>query len=102
MKFQELNAAVIHWAEARDIIAHSKPQSQLLKSVSELGELCDAEIKHDLDGIIDGIGDVLVTLIIYAEMKGLLIEGCLESAYDAIKHRKGRLSPSGVFVKEEQ
>ncbi|NBP03636.1 MAG: hypothetical protein EBU90_26785 [Proteobacteria bacterium] len=100
MKFQELNDAVIRWAEARDILANSKPEIQLLKCVSELGELSDAEIKHDLAGIIDGVGDVLVTLIIYAEMKGLLLEGCLESAYDTIKDRKGRLSPSGVFVKD--
>lgn len=27
---------------------------------------------------------------------------CLASAYDAIRYRKGTLTPEGVFVKEEQ
>lgn len=95
-----LNSAVIAWAEARQIIPNAKPATQLGKTVSELGELFDAEIKGDTAGIVDGIGDVLVTLIIYANLHGLTLEGCLAAAYDEIKDRKGTLLPNGVFVKE--
>jgi hypothetical protein len=51
--------------------------------------------------IADGIGDVLVTLILFAKLSDLNIRGCLESAYDTIKDRKGTLMPNGVFVKEK-
>jgi NTP pyrophosphatase (non-canonical NTP hydrolase) len=97
----ELISAVEQWARDRQIIPNSNPLSQLLKTVSELGELADATLKGDGDGVIDGVGDVLVTLIIYANLQGLTLEECLSSAYDTIKDRKGTLTPEGVFVKHE-
>ena len=101
MTFDELVENVERWAGDRGLLAHSSPQSQLLKTVSELGELSDATIKGVMDDVVDGVGDVLVTLIIYARLQGLSVTACLASAYETIKDRKGRLSPGGVFVKEE-
>jgi len=97
----ELISAVEQWARDRQIIPNSNPLSQLMKTVSELGELADATLQGDGDGVIDGVGDVLVTLIIYANLQGLTLEECLASAYDTIKDRKGKLTPEGVFVKHE-
>jgi NTP pyrophosphatase (non-canonical NTP hydrolase) len=101
MTWDELITAVEQWAEARQIIPNSTPEAQLLKCMSELGELADARLKHDMLEIADGIGDVLVTLILFAKLSDLNIRGCLESAYDTIKDRKGTLMPNGVFVKEK-
>ena len=98
--WSELIANVERWAADRGIIQHSTPSAQLLKTMSELGELADATNKSDTNGIIDGIGDVLVTLIIYSRLQGYEIEDCLRSAYETIKDRKGRLTADGVFVKE--
>ena len=67
--------------------------------VSEVGELCDAIIKDDKNGQIDGIGDVLVTLIILANQLGYDVEDCLEVAYNEIKNRKGE-TINGTFIKE--
>lgn len=99
--FEQVAADVEQWAEDRGIIPHSTPQAQLMKTVSELGELADATLKHDVAGIVDGVGDVLVTLIIYSRTQGISITAALESAYDVIKHRRGRLTAEGIFVKEE-
>ena len=71
-----------------------------MKTVSELGELADATLKSDSSGVVDGVGDVLVTLILYCELSGVCITECLASAYDTIKDRKGTLTPEGIFVKE--
>lgn len=101
MKINELIGGVKKWAEDRKIIPNSTPMAQLLKTMSELGELADATLKHDRPGIIDGIGDVLVTLIIYSALQGVAIEDALDSAYTTIKDRKGTLTPEGVFVKDE-
>ena len=98
--FQELELDVLRWAEARKIIPNSSSQVQALKLVSEVGELCDALIKKDRDGVIDGLGDALVVLIILADIEGLNLLSCLESAYDEIKDRRGILQPNGVFIKE--
>lgn len=96
----ELN--VLRWAEERGIIRHAKPHSQLMKAVSEMGELCDAEIKGDKAKIIDGVGDVIVCLINYCALHDLDMNRCLESAYDDIKGRKGQLLENGTFVKDMQ
>ena len=98
--FQELELDVLRWAEARQIIPNSSSQVQALKLVYEVGELCDALIKKDRDGVIDGIGDALVVLIILADMERLDLLSCLKSAYDEIKDRRGTLQANGVFIKE--
>ncbi len=101
MSYEDTIYAVERWAEDRHIIPNSTPLAQLMKTVSELGELADATLKSDLDGIEDGVGDVLVTLIIYARLQGISLHECLAGAYNTIKDRKGTLTPEGVFVKEE-
>lgn len=98
--YGEAEIAVIRWAEERGIIPNATPASQLLKAVSELGELCDAEGKGNLPGIKDGVGDVVVCLINYCALRDLSLVDCLIEAYAQIKDRKGRLMPDGTFVKE--
>lgn len=102
MTFEELELKVTQWAEARQIIPNSNPRTQLLKTMSELGELADALLKSDSEGVIDGFGDVLVTLILCAKLydPGLNMAHCLGAAYDTIKDRRGTLTPEGIFVKE--
>lgn len=97
----DLVEKVEQWGEERLITVNSTPQAQLLKCVSELGELADATLKDDRREIVDGLGDVLVTLVMYAATQRLDLAHCLECAYDEIKDRKGYLTPEGVFVKEE-
>lgn len=102
MTFEELELKVERWAEARQIIPNSNPRTQLLKTMSELGELADALLKSDSEGVIDGFGDVLVTLILCAKLynPGLTMAHYLNAAYNTIKDRKGTLTPEGIFVKE--
>jgi len=101
MSWNIVELDVIRWAEARGIIANSDSKTQLLKAVSEMGELADAIIKRDRPTIIDSIGDVLVCLIVVGALEDLDLTRCLESAYLQIKDRKGTLLPGGVFLKEE-
>lgn len=101
MSFEILEASVLHWAKEREIIPGSSPETQLLKTMSELGELADALIKGGAEGVEDGIGDVLVTLIIVANLMGYSPVQCLQHAYTNIKNRRGSTGANGVFVKEE-
>lgn len=102
MTFNELEEKVLQWAKDRQIIPNSNPTAQLMKTMSELGELADATLKNDVEGIIDGVGDVLVTLLLYCELQRICPVACLHSAYDQIKDRKGTLTPEGIFVKEPE
>jgi NTP pyrophosphatase (non-canonical NTP hydrolase) len=86
------------WAEDRELL-DKDPKVQILKTFSEMGELSDALIKRDMMGIVDGIGDVLVTLIILARQEGLHVEDCLNHAYNEIKDRTGR-TVNGTFIKD--
>ena len=100
MSYAHVEMRIIQWAEARKIIPNSTPEVQLLKAMSELGELADATIKKDKEAIIDGVGDVMVCLINYCALQDLNLVDCMEVAYDQIKNRRGTLLPNGVFQKE--
>jgi len=98
--FHELKHLVEEWARARKIIPYATTSAQLMKAVSEIGELADAEGKKNMLAIRDGVGDVLVCLINYCALHQIDIVECLADAYDEIKDRKGMLMPDGTFVKE--
>lgn len=100
MNFEELNNLIIKWASDRKIIPNATTTAQLLKAISEIGELADAENKNDMPGIVDGVGDVIVCLINYCALRQINIIDCLAAAYEEIKDRKGTLMPNGMFVKE--
>ena len=98
--YAALESDIVRWAEARKIIPNSNPSTQLLKAVSEIGELADATIKGSREDAMDAVGDVLVCLINYCALQDFNLVDCLEIAYDSIKHRKGTLLANGVFVKD--
>jgi len=100
MSYADIEIKIIQWAEARKIIQNSNPESQLLKAVSEMGELADATIKNDQEAIVDAIGDVMVCLVNYCALQDINLVDCMEVAYDQIKNRKGTLLPNGVFKKD--
>jgi hypothetical protein len=100
MRFDEVHQKVLQWAYDRQIIPNSNPTAQLMKTMSELGELADATLKGQQAEIEDGVGDVLVTLILYCALAGIDPIQCLEGAYKTIKDRKGKLTPEGIFVKD--
>ena len=99
MSYANIEIKVIQWAEARLIIPNAKPHTQLMKAVSEMGELCDAELKGNMSMVKDGVGDVLVCLINYCALKDINLVSCIEEAYEQIKDRKGTTLPDGTFVK---
>ena len=76
-----------------------RPQDQLVKTMEELGEVANGISKNKPEMIKDGIGDTVVTLVCLAQRCGLDFEECVQTAYDEIKDRKGKMI-DGVFVKE--
>ena len=67
--------------------------------MEEAGEVGRAILKQDDAEIKDGIGDMVVVLTNLAELCGLTIEECVESAYDVISKRTGKME-NGTFVKD--
>jgi NTP pyrophosphatase (non-canonical NTP hydrolase) len=100
MSYADVEMKIIQWAEARKIIPNSSPETQLLKAMSELGELADATIKKDKEDVMDAVGDTMVCLINYCALQDINLVDCMQIAYDTIKNRTGTLLPNGVFVKD--
>ena len=98
--FEELKEKVLDWARERDILQHGSAIAQLTKTEEEVAELREALEKHDIVEMVDAYADVLITLIIGAELAGLDLIDCLEVGYEEIKDRKGKLNEDGIFVKE--
>tara|TARA_B110000503_G_scaffold10389_1_gene14060 strand:+ start:1843 stop:2145 length:303 start_codon:yes stop_codon:yes gene_type:complete len=99
MDYFELEAVVETWAQEKGIFAKATPMAQALKTLEETTELCTAINNDDRTEIIDAIGDIMVTLIIQAKMQNLSLEECLESAYNVITKRTGKMV-NGQFVKD--
>lgn len=87
------------WASAKGILTNGTVEKQALKTLEECGELVLAVGQNNKDEIIDSIGDILVTLIIQCEMQDLRLEDCLESAYNVISKRTGKMV-NGTFIKD--
>lgn len=73
---------------------------QFSKQVEETGEVAAALCRDNTDALRDGIGDVVVTLVILAQQNNMTLQECLEQAYGEIKDRKGAMSKDGSFIKE--
>jgi|SRR5690554_1177421 len=71
MTFQEFKAGVEQWAQDRGIYEHSTTEAQLMKALSELGELADAIIKGDDEALKDAVGDIAVCVVNAAHMEGV-------------------------------
>ena len=100
MDYFELEVAVEQWAADKGILEKATPMAQALKTLEECTELCTSINANDREEIIDAIGDIMVTLIIQAKMQDLSLEECLESAYNVITKRTGKMI-NGQFVKDK-
>lgn len=96
----ELIEKVKQWADDKGILSKATPLRQQEKTEEEVQELRDAIAESNLPEIKDAIGDITVTLIIQAEMQGLDFQDCLQSAYDVISKRTGKMI-NGQFVKDK-
>jgi NTP pyrophosphatase (non-canonical NTP hydrolase) len=97
--YYELEALVIAWATQKGILNNGTPRAQAMKTWEETDELIQAIENDDREEIIDALGDILVTIIIQAEMQGLSLTECLNSAYNVISKRTGKMV-DGQFIKD--
>ena len=95
----ELVKLVEEWAVNKEL-DKAESSKQFLKVSEEVGEVAAALARSDKEMLKDGIGDVVVTLIILALQNGMDIQDCLNTAYDEIKGRTGK-TVNCVFVKSE-
>ncbi|WKT75597.1 MazG-like family protein [Lysinibacillus fusiformis] len=93
----ELIKQVEQWSIAKGLVK-AESSKQFLKVVEEVGEVAAALARNDKNALCDGIGDVIVTLIILAQQNDMDLHDCLNTAYDEIKNRTGKMI-DGVFVK---
>ena len=100
MTFENNIARIQEWAQNAGIYEHSTVQAQVLKGVSEMGELADAVIKGDLGAAEDAYGDVIVCLVNAAYMQGINIADAFAKVADIVTARKGRMVAGGAFVKD--
>ncbi|WP_240068626.1 MazG-like family protein [Enterococcus faecalis] len=94
----ELVKLIEKWAREKNLDI-ADPEKQMLKVVEEVGEVAAALARNNKNDLRDGIGDVVVTLVILAMQNDMDLYECLNQAYNEIKDLKGK-NVNGVFVKE--
>jgi len=87
------------WANEKGIYNKGDIKTQFLKLQEESGELANSILKDNDIEFIDAIGDCVVVLTNLAKLKGYKIEDCINSAYEVIKNRKGKMH-NGTFLKD--
>jgi NTP pyrophosphatase (non-canonical NTP hydrolase) len=87
------------WATERGIYDKGNSHTQYVKLIEEAGELAQALLNKDAYEVKDAIGDMVVVLTNLAALEGMQIENCIDSAYNEIKSRKGKMT-NGTFVKQ--
>lgn len=116
MKYDELEDLVIAWADEKGILDKATPLAQARKTEEEVNELLEAcvaqhggfatftnskgKLVSTEEELKDALGDILVTIIIGSELQGLSLLDCLQSAYDIISKRSGKMV-DGQFVKDK-
>ncbi len=125
----ELVEKIKDWAENRGLYEKGDALTQFCKLSEEFGELGKAIMNKDEDEFSDAIGDMFVVMTNLVELSNTYfdkersksyyedvigdggsqmlihneewnsIEFCIQSAYDVIKNRKGKMK-NGTFVKE--
>lgn len=100
MKLDKEFDSIRKWAFDKGIYAAGDPKTQYIKLLEETGELAKAILKNDDIEFIDAIGDCVVVLTNLAALKGYTIEECINSAYDVIAKRTGKME-NGTFVKDK-
>ena len=88
------------WAETRGLYDKGNTMTQYVKLQEEAGELAKALLKDDQPEVIDAIGDMVVVLTNLAHQRGVYIEECIQTAYEVISKRTGKMI-NGTFVKDE-
>jgi len=99
-KSQMMFNRIRSWAETRGLYEKGNVMVQYVKLQEEAGELAKALLKDDQPEVIDAIGDMVVVLTNLAHQRGVYIETCIQSAYEVINKRTGKMI-NGTFVKDE-
>ncbi|HFK2848500.1 MazG-like family protein [Enterococcus faecalis] len=94
----ELVKLVEEWAKEKRL-DKAESEKQMLKVIEEVGEVGASLARNNENDLRDGIGDVVVTLVILAMQNNMDLYECLNQAYSEIKNRQGEMV-NGVFVKE--
>lgn len=98
------NKLIRDWASERGITgSNGLVRTQQLKFMSELGEFCDAEIKHNMPEVVDAIGDMYVVAInaatiYYRERTRCDVTETLYDHIDAIMLSANTLSDAFVVL----
>ena len=115
MNFEQLEELVVQWADDKGILEKATPLAQIEKTIEEVNETHEAILSQYIgakeyrnkkgkicntdEEILDGFGDILVTVIIGCKMQGIKPTDALEAAYNIISKRTGKMV-AGVFVKD--
>ena len=99
-KSKSIFSDIRKWARVRGIYDSGDQKTQYIKLQEEAGELAKAILNKDKAEVEDAIGDMVVVLTNLAELSELRIEDCIDSAYNEISNRKGKMI-NGTFVKTD-
>lgn len=97
---KDIESNITEWANERGIFESATPKDQFTKLVEEVGEVAECISKsRPVDEFELELGDLYVTMVLLAHMKGTTVESAANSAYAKIMNRSGKMV-DGIFIKD--
>lgn len=100
MKMKNEFEPIRNWAQQKGILDKGDVKTQYIKFQEEAGELAKSIMNNDKDEFIDALGDCVVVLVNLAKLGGYNLEDCVNSAYNVIAKRTGKMV-NGTFIKDK-
>lgn len=91
---------IVEWGKDKGILSKGTVVTQFAKLIEEVTELGEGIEKQSEEEIKDAIGDSVIVLTLLAKLCNMNIEDCIQSAYNEIKNRTGRME-GGQFIKDK-
>lgn len=93
------HSEILEWGKEKGLLKKEIYPMQFMKVIEELGELSNAILKEKREEEIDAFGDVIITLYLLAEQREVNLSEAVETAYNVIKNRTGKMV-NGTFIRE--
>lgn len=84
MPFEELDLMVIEWARSKHLL-ESSPSEMLQKAEGDMERLALAVSKRRYSEIVEELGELVISLILLAELEGFDLTECVEQVYEEMK-----------------
>lgn len=96
-----LFALIKEWGDNKGLTGPEDFSRQVMKLTEEIGELNGSQVRSDIEGEKDALGDIFVVWTMLLAKRGYDPKDIVTNVYNIISKRTGR-TVDGIFIKDNE